>query len=389
MACGKRGDPLPPLPRAPQPVTSLKLAQRGDKLEIAYVAPRATTGGVRLGVLDIEILRADAAGDFMKTARRDRRRAAPGESLAETVPLPPAGTAVRVAARALDGGHPSSLSSVATLTVLPPPPAPHDLVAELSGDLVSLRWEGTVPSPPPTPVPPPAPSPAPGTVSPALAPGVTAPVSPPGTASPAPPPPGIASPAPPPAAAPAPPPAAPATGASPAPSPAATPRPPSRGFFVYRRADPSGTYREPLRPEPLATNTFEDHGVALGQKLCYVVATAISTEPVIESMRSNEACLAVRDIVPPASPSGVTTLPGPGGVEISWTPSSEADLASYRVFRQAPGGPREKIGEVAPGESSLRDTTAAPGIRYAYTVTAVDRAGNESPPSAPVAGGRP
>ena len=38
VACGKRGDPLPPLPVTPQAVTNLKLAQRGDRLEIAYVA---------------------------------------------------------------------------------------------------------------------------------------------------------------------------------------------------------------------------------------------------------------------------------------------------------------------------------------------------------------
>ena len=48
-ACGKRGDPLPPLPVRRRPSPSLKLAQRGDKLEIAYAAPRATTGGARLG----------------------------------------------------------------------------------------------------------------------------------------------------------------------------------------------------------------------------------------------------------------------------------------------------------------------------------------------------
>ena len=107
-ACGKRGDPLPPLPVTPQAVTSLKLAQRGDTLEITYTTPRATTGGARLGLLDIEILRADVNGDFLKTAKRSKRRAAPGESLAETSPLR-AGHDGASGARAFDRGRVSAL----------------------------------------------------------------------------------------------------------------------------------------------------------------------------------------------------------------------------------------------------------------------------------------
>lgn len=358
-SCGKRGDPLPPLPRTPQPVTSLKLAQRGDTLEISYMAPRATTGGVRLGVLEVEILRAEATGDFQKVARRERRRAAPGEALTATTSLPAVGTTVRVAARALDRGHVSTLSSVATLVVQPPPPAPHDLAAELKGDAVALRWAGTVPSPPPMPSPSPSPSPVPSTVA-ALSPS---PAAPPGASVP--------------------------TRPSPSPSPSATPKPPARGFLLYRRREPGGDYGGPIRAEPLTAAAFDDRAVSLGQHLCYVVGTVVSTEPVVESARSNEACVTVRDVVAPATPSGVAALGGADGVEISWSPSSDEDLASYRVYRKAPGGPRERVGEVSPPETSLRDTTAAAGTSYAYSVTAVDRAGNESPPSTSVPGARP
>jgi fibronectin type III domain protein len=336
-------------------VTSLKLAQRGDRLEIAYVAPRATTGGARLGVLDVEILRADAPGDFLKTAHRSRRKAAPGEALAETAPLPVAGTTVRVAARALERGHPSTVSSVATLVVQPPPPAPHDLVAELKGDAVALSWQGTVPEPAPSPSPTPPPSPTPSS-----APSPRPPVAK-GTAP---------------------------LGARPSPSPSASPKPPARGFLIYRRREPAGHFASPIRSEPFTTNAFEDRAVSLGEQWCYVIATAVSTEPVVESARSNEACVSVRDIVPPAAPSGAAALPRADAIEISWSPSADADLASYRVYRQAPGGPRERVGEVAPPETSLRDTGALPGIAYVYTVTAVDRAGNESAASGAAPGRR-
>jgi fibronectin type 3 domain-containing protein len=71
------------------------------------------------------------------------------------------------------------------------------------------------------------------------------------------------------------------------------------------------------------------------------------------------------------------------------TPSTDADLAAYRVYREALGGPRERLAEVSLPETSWRDTTAVAGTRYAYLVAAVDRAGNESPPSGAAPGTRP
>ena len=71
-------------------------------------------------MLDVEIVRVDTPGDplkaaetmkvpeFLKLARRERHRVAPGETLADTSPLPPPGTTVRVAARALDRGRVST-----------------------------------------------------------------------------------------------------------------------------------------------------------------------------------------------------------------------------------------------------------------------------------------
>jgi len=129
--------------------------------------------------------------------------------------------------------------------------------------------------------------------------------------------------------------------------------------------------------------------VSLGQRWCYLVGTVVSTDPVVESARSNEACVSVHDVVAPAAPSGVAALGSADGIEVSWSPSTESDLASYRVYRAAAGNAPERIGEVAPPETSLRDTSATAGTRYSYTVTAVDKAGNESAPSSPVPGTRP
>jgi fibronectin type 3 domain-containing protein len=67
-------------------------------------------------------------------------------------------------------------------------------------------------------------------------------------------------------------------------------------------------------------------------------------------------------------------------VDVSWSPSSEPDLALYRVYR-ASEGPPERLAELPAGETRHRDQTAAAGVPYIYTVTAVDKDGNESAPS--------
>jgi fibronectin type 3 domain-containing protein len=69
-------------------------------------------------------------------------------------------------------------------------------------------------------------------------------------------------------------------------------------------------------------------------------------------------------------------------VEVSWSPSPEEDLALYRVYRATGGGAPAQVGEVPGGETSFTEGRQPAG-EYRYTVTAVDRDGNESPPSRP------
>ena len=320
-ACGKRGDPQPPLPRTPQAVAELRVAQRGDRLEVSYVAPRLTTGGVALPMVEVELLHAERAGALEQVAQRVTRRAAPGERVVETVPLPAPGTAVRVAARTRVRGWASALSPLAVLTVEPPPPAPTAVVARLAPQGVVLSW--TSPFPP------------------------------------------LLSPAP-----------------TPAPTPQPTPRP-APGYWVYRRGrEPEGAYARPLSAAVLASTTFEDVSVEPGQSWCYVVRSVLSTEPVVESAPSGEACLAVQDVFAPAPPSGVAALLREQTVEVSWSPSPEPDLVRYRVYRAGAEGTPARLAEVAAGETAWSGPAPAAGT-WGYTVTAVDRSGNESPRSRP------
>jgi hypothetical protein len=350
-ACGKRGDPLPPLPRTPQPVAGFTVSQRAGVLEVVMVAPQMTTGGVRLGVMELELLRLDGPGELDKAGKKQRFRAAPGERIIETFPLPPVGTPLKMAARAVHRGQTSLMGKLVSLVVQPAPPPPPTLAAQLRPTGVLLTWTMPVlPSPPP----PPSPSPSP------------APTPPPAPASPSPAPPAS------PAASPSP---------SPSPSPVPTPPPPPR-VRLYRRAGESGGEPALLVPEALAGTSFEDAAAAQGQEWCYVARLVTASDPLVESANSPEACLEVKDVFPPAVPTGLSALLQDTEVEVSWSPSSDADLKAYRLYRASGGGAPQRVAEVEVGKTSVRDTPAA-GAVHVYTLTAVDQLGNESAPSAP------
>jgi fibronectin type 3 domain-containing protein len=134
---------------------------------------------------------------------------------------------------------------------------------------------------------------------------------------------------------------------------------------------------------------FRDTTIAPGERWCYVVRTVASTEPIVESASSTEGCVENRDVFPPAAPTGVAVLPGEDAVEVSWSPSLEADLASYRVYRASGGGAPARVADVPASDTTFGDASAPRGQPLLYTVTAVDRSGNESPPSGAVEARRP
>jgi fibronectin type 3 domain-containing protein len=120
-----------------------------------------------------------------------------------------------------------------------------------------------------------------------------------------------------------------------------------------------------------------------------VVRAVASTEPVVESAASEEACVLVRDITPPAPPGGLTALAGEGLIELTWSPSPEADLDVYRLYRSTGGAAPTLLATVPAGQNRFDDKGALPGVAYRYTLTAVDKAGNESGSSNPAETSRP
>jgi fibronectin type 3 domain-containing protein len=73
-------------------------------------------------------------------------------------------------------------------------------------------------------------------------------------------------------------------------------------------------------------------------------------------------------------------------VDLSWSINVETDLAGYRVYRsEQEGTPGQSVTPDLLLSPAYRDNSVQPGRRYWYSVTSVDRSGNESAPSAPVA----
>ena len=140
------------------------------------------------------------------------------------------------------------------------------------------------------------------------------------------------------------------------------------------------------------TTSYRDAAFDFGKTYLYTVRSETRAEDqTIESGDSVPAIVTPKDIFPPAAPQGLVAAVLPGAtadslvVDLSWSINVEADVAGYRVFRSEQEGARGQL--LTPDlllTPSLRDTSVEPGHRYWYTVTAVDRSGNESAGSGPL-----
>ncbi|HST79022.1 MAG TPA: fibronectin type III domain-containing protein, partial [Verrucomicrobiae bacterium] len=102
----------------------------------------------------------------------------------------------------------------------------------------------------------------------------------------------------------------------------------------------------------------------------------------VEGDDSPAATILAHDAFPPATPSGleavfsgVITKPG---VDLTWTPNTEEDLAGYNVYRRTQGTTPVKVNTQLLKTPAFHDADVASGMTYTYTVSAVDLRGNES-----------
>jgi hypothetical protein len=140
--------------------------------------------------------------------------------------------------------------------------------------------------------------------------------------------------------------------------------------------------------------TFRDTQIQFGKTYVYSVRSVAQYPDVqVESLDSPTVEVTPLDTFPPAAPQGLVVVlvpaqaAAPAYLDLSWSISAENDIAGYNIYRgEQEGAPDQKQNPELLRTPAFRDMNTVPGHRYFYTVTAVDRVGNESPASAAASG---
>jgi len=153
------------------------------------------------------------------------------------------------------------------------------------------------------------------------------------------------------------------------------------GYRVYRRPLAEEEYASPLNADPLDGTVYVDTGAAYGTKPVYTIRATLPGKPKVEGVPALEDGVDYRDVYPPAAPARLDALPEAGLVRLLWDPVAAPDLAGYVVFRTEADAPAVRLTDKPITDAFYTDTTVEPAKRYRYTVVAVDSAGNSSPAS--------
>ncbi len=362
-ACGKKGDPLPPLRHVPARVEKLAIAERGGFIYLEWEAPRKTNhGSPKVELKVAEILRRVLEQPRVKAelpeeetpenkAEPEEREEFVGPPLPPPPPPPPfreqaaviatlevpadggpvsfrdpwdpswEGKRVEYAVRHLNRrGAPSESSPVVAIDPVPPLTAPGGVEAAAADGFVRVTW-----------------------------------------------------------------------------------REEPRGLFGFdlQRRSESGSYPpSPLNPAPLRVARYEDRTAPWGVPICYQVKKVAGLPPpqgpdnteasapaelspeaelsrspvVIESPESAEACVTAIDVFAPPPPGNPVAVAATGGILISWKEVPVADLGGYLVYRATTAeGPFDLQNEKPLPVATYTDRRVQSGQVYFYAVSALDR----------------
>ncbi|HMV87946.1 MAG TPA: hypothetical protein PLD20_27410 [Blastocatellia bacterium] len=157
------------------------------------------------------------------------------------------------------------------------------------------------------------------------------------------------------------------------------------GYNLYRR---TGASVVKLNAEPLAVTRFVDRNFQFGANYEYTVR-ALSLLPgnaslsaAIESNESRPLAHTPKDTFPPIAPGPVTIASIGGMVSLFWPLNQETDIAGYNIYRAeqetTPPEKWAKLNSQLHRTASFRDDRVQVGKLYFYQITAVDIYGNES-----------
>ncbi|HKV10922.1 MAG TPA: hypothetical protein VJ725_22475 [Thermoanaerobaculia bacterium] len=328
-ACGKQGDPQPPLRAIPAPTQDLSVVQQGGRILLSFSYPKTTPAGTALeGISAVSILEAvrpptpegkapvldarqfeTAAKERQKVSGADLSSYIFGDRIVIDLPLPEMKPDTRAEAQYFavrtfgKDGDRSDLSNVASVVPKAPPSAPERVNATARTDGILVEWTAV-------------------------------------------------------------------TGTS--------------GYNVYRRDAQEKSYGRAVYTAGAAETSWLDTTARFGKSYIYTVTALAQAQPVVESAIGSEREVRYQDRFPPPPPSELVALAETGQIRVVWRSSEAADLAGYLVYRRGPTGDLSQLTPQPIQATEYVDTSVAPGQSYTYRVTAVDQTGNESDPGGEV-----
>ena len=324
-ACGKKGDPLPPLRNVPLATGDLTLRQQGDMLFFELGYPATTASGLALGGVDAvelyELVKPattdgglpildgrefESAAQSITTLRGSELTAAvTGDRIqlrlpmADPLPDPP--TASFFAVRTLKGDESSDFSNRVGLVPAEPPSAPTGLELDAKPVSVELRWQYEDEA--------------------------------------------------------------------------------AEGFEIYRRDARQRGYPAAIERVPGSERSFKDQGARYGNRYIYTVRAIKTTEPLVLSAEAGEREIEYEDVFPPPLPRNFVALAEAGSVRLRWDASNADDVAGYILYRSEPGRDFHPITEQLIQDLEYVSRGLTTGFTYSFKIQAVDKVGNESPVS--------
>jgi hypothetical protein len=363
-ACGKRGDPKPPVPVIPQATSDLVVTQRADKVLLSWSYPAMTTAGKSLTeIRRISVYR--YVEDLpVSPGGRDPKTLQPGEvdptepqpiALFKRVPTLPQAQFVKLSTKidSIEKANLGTATAGARLLYTDSPP-----LRSADGRPVRLTYavvtEGAVARSAPSNlgiIVPLAVAVAPSDVkAEAKAEGVTV------------------------------------SWSEPSQSIGNQGAPVIVGYNIFRTgpAEELGDLAAPVNTAPIKGTMYTDTP-SYGEHAYRVSAVANTGPPLLESDASAPAKVNFRDLAPPPAPTKVTALVETNAVRLVWDPVNAPDLAGYRIYRGEAvgfGATLQDLGSyplhLLVTETTYVDTTMNLGISYRYAVTSMDKNGNQS-----------
>lgn len=157
------------------------------------------------------------------------------------------------------------------------------------------------------------------------------------------------------------------------------------GYNVYRT---TGSLTAKLNAQPLKEPRYVDRQFQFGTPYEYTVRSVSLPNPgapltaAIESNPSASVKITPVDTFPPSAPASITIASVGGVMSLFWPSNPEPDVIGYNVYRtedaNAPPAQWTKLTPRPITTITFSDKQVQVGKRYYYQITAVDNAGNES-----------